>query len=57
MQDDLEAAVDKALTSADASPAQAPAAEAKPLEAAPAAITAKAAVKEPEKKPAPVVTR
>ena len=55
-QDDMEAAVDKALTSADFPRAPAPAAVAPAAEvrAAPAAA---AAVKEPEKKVSPVVTR
>ncbi len=56
-QDDLEAAVDKALISAESTPAQAPAAEAKPVEAVPSVITAKAAAKEPEKKLPTVATR
>ena len=49
--------MDKALISAETSPAQAPAGETKPVEAALAAMTAKAAVKEPEKKLPPVATR
>ena len=57
VQDDLEAAVDKALISAESTPAQKPAAEAKPAEAVPTVMTAKAAVKEPEKKLPPVATR
>ncbi len=56
VQDDMEAAVDKALTSADSPGAPAPVAEAAAAEVkgAPAAAPA---VKEPEKKMSPVVTR
>ncbi len=49
--------MDKALISAESTPAKTPATEAKPVEAVPAVITAKAAVKEPEKKLPTVATR
>ena len=59
VQGDLEAAVDKALISAETTPAAAPAAETKLVEerAPPAVTAAKAAAKEPEKKLATVSTR
>lgn len=55
VQGDLEAAVDKALTSAESPPTAVPATDAGLEDKAVPAVTA--AVKEPEKKVSPAVTR